>query len=128
MTSTGTWRPSGAGGGQSEDTVELVARALFDAEYRSCEEPTWEALTKYDRDSYRKVVRIQLDVLAERGLLQHPALDGACHSVWLHGKWRWLTRKMTTAEKEAFADAVERFSASLDDEGPATVDRWWRDA
>jgi hypothetical protein len=53
----------------SEDTVELVARALFDAEYRSCEEPTWEGLTKYDRDSYRKVVRIQLDTLAAAGLL-----------------------------------------------------------
>jgi hypothetical protein len=59
----------------TEDTVELVARALFDAEYRSCEEPTWEALTKYDRDSYRKVVRIQLDVLAERGLLLPEGAD-----------------------------------------------------
>ncbi|WP_431977591.1 hypothetical protein [Micromonospora haikouensis] len=54
-------------------------------------------------------------------------LDGAAHSVWLHGKWRWLTRKMTTEEREAFADAIERYSAYLAPDDPARVDRWWRE-
>lgn len=54
-------------------------------------------------------------------------LDGAAHSVWLHGKWWWLTKNMTTEEREAFADAVERYSATLEPEDPVRVDRWWRD-
>jgi hypothetical protein len=109
----------------SEDTVELVAAAIASARHDDVfTEVEWNG-SHWDglRDSYRADARAALDVLAECGLLQHPAMDGACHSVWLHGKWRWLTRKMTTAEKEAFADAVERFSASLDDEGSTSVDR-----
>lgn len=55
-------------------------------------------------------------------------LDGACHSVWLHGKWRWLTSQMTTPEKEAFADAVDRAGDVLaDGEDRLPVDRWWRE-
>lgn len=56
-------------------------------------------------------------------------LDGAMHSVWLHGKWRWLTSKMSLEEREAAADAVLRYSASLYDDSkqldPQSV-RWWR--
>ncbi|MEU3455649.1 hypothetical protein ABZ671_18910 [Micromonospora sp. NPDC006766] len=55
------------------------------------------------------------------------ALDGAAHSVYLHGEWRWLSSKMTTEEREAFAGAVERYSAGLDPDGPPiSVDCWWR--
>ena len=57
-------------------------------------------------------------------------LDGAMHSVWLHGHWRWLTQNMTTEQREAAADAVDRHSAILmagADEEPACVDRWWVD-
>jgi len=55
-------------------------------------------------------------------------LDGACHSVWLHGKWRWLTSQMTTEEREAFADAVDRYGDLLaDGEERLPVERWWRD-
>ena len=55
-------------------------------------------------------------------------LDAAMHSVWFHGNWQWLTFKMTTAEKEAAADAVDRHTATYpsDDRG-RPVDRWWRD-
>lgn len=61
-------------------------------------------------------------------------LDGAMHSVWLHGKWRWLTRNMTTEEREAAADAVTRYSTKLDESenDPLPTDqhalRWWRDS
>lgn len=58
----------------------------------------------------------------------HSDLDGAAHSVWLHGRWRWLTAKMSTEQREAWADAVERYSVFLHPEdGPVTVDRWWRE-
>lgn len=56
-------------------------------------------------------------------------LDGAMHSVWLHGNWAWLTRNMTTEQREAARDAVERHSATQGDhdEDPLRLDRWWRD-
>ena len=58
-------------------------------------------------------------------------LDAVLHSVWLHGNWHFLTSKMTTEEKEAFADAVERYSARMNAEdgdlGDLDVGRWWRD-
>ncbi|MFG2359427.1 hypothetical protein [Streptomyces sp. NPDC048521] len=58
--------------------------------------------------------------------------DAAWHSVWLHGDWRWLTKNMTTPEREHAADAVARYSAHLNAEDPdleAEIDglRWWRE-
>ncbi|MGW4270782.1 hypothetical protein ACWEGQ_00090 [Streptomyces seoulensis] len=54
--------------------------------------------------------------------------DAAWHSVWLHGDWRWLTKNMTTAEREHAADAVARYSAHLEpDESEIDGLRWWRD-
>jgi hypothetical protein len=55
-------------------------------------------------------------------------LDGAMHSVWLHGNWRWLTQNMTTPEKEAAWAAVQRYSAALaPDEEPLSDEwAWWR--
>jgi hypothetical protein len=58
--------------------------------------------------------------------------DAAWHSVWLHGDWRWLTKNMTTADREHAADAVARYSAHLNAEDPdlkaeITDLRWWRD-
>lgn len=58
--------------------------------------------------------------------------DSAWHSVWLHGKWDWLTKNMTTKERETAADAVQRYSnhlAAIDGRTPEELDglRWWRD-
>lgn len=60
--------------------------------------------------------------------------DAAWHSVWLHGNWRWLTKNMTTPEREHAADAVARYGDYLTNEdpdlGPAGEPeglRWWRD-
>ncbi len=64
--------------------------------------------------------------------MERLALDGAMFSVWLHGRWRWLTTQMTTEEKEAAAAAVTRFHAHLcaldgDDEQLDDAGlRWWR--
>ncbi|MYW49624.1 hypothetical protein [Streptomyces sp. SID161] len=59
--------------------------------------------------------------------------DAAWHSVWLHGDWRWLTKNMTTPEREHAADAVARYGTYLDtidgadrSEDPEGL-RWWRD-
>lgn len=56
-------------------------------------------------------------------------LDSAMHSIWLHGNWHWLTRNMTTEEREAAAAAVERSWAAdtmADGEPAPRVNlRWW---
>lgn len=63
---------------------------------------------------------------------QRDEADGAWHSVWLHGIWRSLTKRMTTEEKNAAADAVERHWAAMEAaDGEATHEasrlalRWW---
>lgn len=59
--------------------------------------------------------------------------DAAWHSVWLHGDWRWLTKNMTTPEREHAADAVARYDTVLsaadgEDQSEEPEDlRWWRD-
>lgn len=57
--------------------------------------------------------------------------DDAWGSVWLHGKWSWLTKNMTTPERELAADAVERWNQRLCridglDREPLEGLRWWR--
>lgn len=59
--------------------------------------------------------------------------DGAWGTVWLEGNWRWLTKKMSTPEREHAADAVARWSAALNaqdsdlESGEPDGLRWWRD-
>lgn len=59
--------------------------------------------------------------------------DAAWHSVWLHGDWRWLTKQMSTPEREHAADAVASYGTVLDaidgeDRSAEPEDlRWWRD-
>ncbi|MFF8840525.1 hypothetical protein [Streptomyces sp. NPDC015130] len=59
--------------------------------------------------------------------------NGAWHTVWLEGRWAWVTKKMTTEQREFAADRVAAYSAFL-----AAVDgeveraepeglRWWRE-
>jgi len=52
-------------------------------------------------------------------------------SIWLYIPWRFVTRQLTTAQKELFADAVKAWSARLNeddpDEEPTSPERWWRD-
>ena len=60
--------------------------------------------------------------------------DAAWGSVWLHGDWRYLTRQMTTEQREWAADAVARWRMALyaddPDIEPDEPDglRWWREA
>ncbi|MFD9249579.1 hypothetical protein [Streptomyces bottropensis] len=59
--------------------------------------------------------------------------NGAWHTVWLEGKWRWITSKMTTEQREYAADRVAAYSrylatcdGDLEREEPESL-RWWRD-
>jgi hypothetical protein len=59
--------------------------------------------------------------------------DAAWHSVWLHGHWRYITKQMTSSEREHAADAVARYDTVLaaadgeDGRGEPGGLRWWRD-
>lgn len=54
--------------------------------------------------------------------------DDAWGSVWLYGRWREITRQMTTPERELAADAVERWDRRIEPgAGGITSLRWWRD-
>lgn len=42
------------------------------------------------------------------------------HSIWLYIDWRYVTKQLTTRQKNLFADAVDAGS-----EEPPVADRWW---
>jgi hypothetical protein len=44
-------------------------------------------------------------------------------AIWLYVDWRYLTKQMTTEQKELWADAVDAFAEPQ--EGKA--ERWWRE-
>jgi hypothetical protein len=77
---------------------------------------------------------LQLDWIANAVQADQNNSDDAWATVWLHGKWRYITSKMNTAERELAADAVARWSATLNalDGEPTTGEpeglRWWREA
>lgn len=51
------------------------------------------------------------------------------HSIWLHVDWRYVTKQLTTDQKEFFADSVEAFSHRANEGAPGeplSMDRWWR--
>jgi hypothetical protein len=58
------------------------------------------------------------------------AYEDLLGSIWLYIGWRYVTKQLTTEQKEMFADAVESSSRQLNDDDPSEpldVDRWWRD-
>lgn len=63
-------------------------------------------------------------VTAERerdaAVAQRDALAEVLHSVWLYIDWRYVTKQLTTEQKNLFADAVDAHS-----EEPPVADRWW---
>lgn len=125
--------------------MELARRVTAsERDHRDQAERMWQAGDVLDALRLRGIAdgldmarehQLRLAAESRDGTLKtEPApMDGAMHSVWLHGKWRWLTSKMTTEQREAAADAVQRYSTWLnrqDDElsGEVLDLRWWRDA
>lgn len=53
-------------------------------------------------------------------------------SIWLYIPWQFVTKQLTTEQKELFADSVDACSARLNAEDPdlaaGPAERWWRDA
>lgn len=76
-----------------------------------------------------KLIDMALDAAAPR---LTEAYDDLLGSIWLYINWRYVTKQLTTAQKELLADAVDRDvmrSQREDGEEPRPVaERWWRDA
>jgi hypothetical protein len=53
-------------------------------------------------------------------------------SIWLYIPWQFVTKQLTTPQKELFADAVDAHSRRLNADEPEInlhpAERWWRDA
>lgn len=53
-------------------------------------------------------------------------------AIWLYIPWHYVTKQLTTEQKELFADAVDAHSARINAEEPEIgllpAERWWRDA
>jgi hypothetical protein len=68
----------------------------------------------------------------ERAERQRDELQDLLASIWLYAEWRWITRQLTTEQKELWADAVDANAAigQLEDgeDVHPVADRWWRDA
>jgi uncharacterized protein YeaC (DUF1315 family) len=61
---------------------------------------------------------------------QREQYENLLGSIWLNIPWHHVTKELTTEQKELFADAVDAWSARLNEDDPhwtAPVTRWWRD-
>jgi hypothetical protein len=47
------------------------------------------------------------------------------HTIWLYVNWSYVTRQLTTEQKDLWADSIEQDSWDSDNK-PTEVDRWWR--
>lgn len=61
---------------------------------------------------------------------QRTAAEDLLGSIYLYVHWYDVSKRLTTEQREAWADAIEANSARINagaDERPMTVPRWWRD-
>lgn len=107
----------------------VTIRSALDAVRRLCD-LTITSSVRSDAINQARDTLAAIDAITEG---QPTPGDAAWHSVWLHGDWRWLTKNMTTPEREHAADAVARYGTHLDtidgadrSEEPEGL-RWWRD-
>jgi len=48
-------------------------------------------------------------------------------AIWLYVKWRYVTKQLTTEQKNLWADAIEKVSERNHPGEGADADRWWQD-
>lgn len=45
--------------------------------------------------------------------------------LWLYTNWRYITRNLTTPQRELWADAIDEWHLSMGEENK--IERWWRE-
>lgn len=67
----------------------------------------------------------------DRLRVEQEQMQDLLDSIWLYVSWRYVTKKLTTEQKELWADAVDascRKAQIENGEDPHPVaERWWRD-
>lgn len=111
-------------------TRRTLARLLSDAGISPPPEGPWH-LAHRVKEEFEAVVRQRDEVLAALEKQQAVLADVAAPyrdmlgEIWLYVKWRYVTGKLTTEQRELWADAVDEFG-DPQDRGPK-AERWWRD-
>jgi hypothetical protein len=102
--------------------IDALARTLYDYEDTDDDEITWE--------EYRPDAKDMLDILAPILTAQvRREYEDLLGSIWLYIGWRYVTKQLTTPQREMFADAVEAWSRRMNNDDPdelSGVERWWR--
>lgn len=108
-----------------EEAVQAAAEALKAIDDAPDAHPT---LADFQRHVAEVALEAAAPVLAAQVRREYEDLLG---SIWLYIGWRYVTKQLTTEQKNLFADAVEadlrRGDGFEDGELDAAVDRWWRD-
>jgi hypothetical protein len=96
--------------------------ALVDA-LGTTERASWEELVEAARSDQVRLADARGEQAAV--VVRYQDLLGV---IFLHVKWRWLTKQVETEQKELWADAVDAWSERLnDEENGMRVARWWRE-
>ncbi len=129
--------------GQSYDielgrTRRTLARLLTEAGISPPPEGPWH-LAHRVKEEFESVVKQRDEALAALGK-QQSAMAKLAHddqdsryalamdtlgAIWLYVSWRYVSKQLTTEQKELWADAVDEFGDPAEP-GPK-AERWWRD-
>jgi len=85
-------------------------------------------------DAQHRAADARIQSRQERDAAEDTPENGAWFTVWLEGNWPWISKKMTTPQREYAADRVAAYSrylatcdGDLEREEPEGL-RWWREA
>jgi hypothetical protein len=119
--------------GRSTEQGALPEGTEVTCSYCEAYRPQYQAVL----DDQRRRVEATRFLMEHSKNLPHPddtVENGAWFTVWLEGKWSWVTKKMTPEQREYAADRVAAYSRYLESvdgagrEGEPKGLRWWREA
>lgn len=123
-----------------EEAVQAAAKAMRARYVERFREPL-KPVEEFEPD-VRYIVEAAAPILAEhreeeiraderrKVAEQITAYEDLLGSIWLYIGWRYVTKQLTTDQKNLFADAVDtdlRRSDAFAADECAPVDRWWTD-
>lgn len=103
----------------------LHAEAMWHAERHRADVDTRDLALALQRAGFRSM-KNQVDAMARKIREQDQQLALAMDTlgaIWLYVKWRYVTGKLTTEQRELWAAAVDAFGEPQD----GKAERWWRD-